>query len=213
MEEFPSNSQMPKDEPKKPAEGKNIDPVVTGNVVRRKKPAPRRFAETLFGGDPKGVVGYVLMDVLLPAARDAMSDAMSSGFDRLLYGESRGGGRRHRSRYGVSDGSYTMYNRYSQPSRGREREDRRENRRSRSSREFDEIILATRVEADEVLERMGDLIDQYDVATVADLNSLVDISSTHIDHKWGWTDFRGADVRRTRGGGYLLELPSPEPID
>lgn len=85
-------------------------------------------------------------------------------------------------------------------------------RRGRSTHDFDEIILATRVEAEEVVDRLFDLVGRYESASVSDLYSLVGISGNFTDEKWGWTDLRGAGVERVRNG-YLLDLPRPEPLD
>jgi hypothetical protein len=74
---------------------------------------------------------------------------------------------------------------------------------------FDEIVISSRQEAEEVLDRMYDLISRYDAATVADLYELTGLEGTHADQKWGWEDLRGSSVGRVRGGGYLLELPEP----
>lgn len=85
-------------------------------------------------------------------------------------------------------------------------------RRARANFDFDEIILPTRVEADQVLERMFDLLDKYEIVTVADLYDLVGVDSNYTDEKYGWEDLRGADVDRLSRGGYLLDLPRPEPL-
>jgi hypothetical protein len=84
-------------------------------------------------------------------------------------------------------------------------------RMARSRHDFDEIVLQSRTEAEEVIDRLFDLVSRYDTATVADLYELVGIQGSHTDHKWGWTDLRGADVSRTRDG-YLLDLPDPIPL-
>lgn len=78
--------------------------------------------------------------------------------------------------------------------------------------DFDEIILATRAEGNEVIRRMDDLIQKYEQVTVSDLYQLVDIAPSFTDEKWGWTDIREARVERTRAG-YLLDLPRPELLD
>lgn len=74
---------------------------------------------------------------------------------------------------------------------------------------FDQIIIGSRQEAEEVLDRMYDLISRYDAASVADLYELTGIESAHSDYKWGWDNLRGSSVGRVKGGGYLLELPEP----
>jgi hypothetical protein len=84
--------------------------------------------------------------------------------------------------------------------------------RGRAKHDFDEIVLDQRAEAEEVIDRLYDVVNKYEQATVADLYDLVGLSSTHTDHKWGWTDLRGAGVSRIRDG-YLLDLPDPEPLD
>lgn len=71
--------------------------------------------------------------------------------------------------------------------------------------------MSTRVEAEETLTQMFDLLEKFDAVTVADLYELSGISSNYMDHKWGWTDLRGSNVTRTRQG-YLLDLPQPEPL-
>lgn len=211
MEEFPSNSRkartQPDDEPKK------IEKVVTGEVVTRKKPLGRKIFGTFFGGDAKGVAGYIVMDVLLPAAKDAIADAFSQGIERMLFGEVRSASRRTGHRPAGTAG-YVSYNRFAQqsPTQGRREEPRSVSRRARGQHDFDEIILATRAEAEEVIDRLFDLVSRYEQATVSDLYSLVDISGNFTDEKWGWTDLRGAGVTRIRDG-YLLDLPKPVQLD
>lgn len=213
MEEFPSNSRnraktakVEKNEPKK------IEKAIVGEVILRKKPLGKRFLDTFFGGDAQGVVGYVLMDVLVPAIKDVIVDAVSTGVERIIFGESsRAPSRRGGYRPGGSSG-YVQYNRYSSPTSfsAHRREDPREiSRRARATHDFDEIILATRVEAQEVLDRLFDLISQYEQATVSDLYELVGISANYADENWGWVDIRGTGITRIRSG-YLLDLPRPE---
>jgi len=50
-------------------------------------------------------------------------------------------------------------------------------------------------------------MDQHQLQTY----ELVGLDSTHTDHKWGWEELTGAGVSRIRGG-YLLDLPEPEPL-
>lgn len=208
MSEFPSNTHKQRAPEPEKREPKKITQVVEGKVVRRKKPFGRRFAETFMGDEPGSVWHYVALEVLLPAAKDMVTDAISQGVERMVYGEARSTSRRT----GIRPG-YTPYNRYSGPSGPVRREEpRREvSRRSRSQHNFDEIILATRVEADEVINRLVDLVDRYDSASVADLYELVGVSGNYTDDKWGWTDLDRVGVSRVRDG-YLLDLPRPEQI-
>lgn len=216
MEEFPSNSIKP-NKPAKDAkkEPKKVDKVVTGQVVTRKKPLGKRFAETFVQGDAKGVAGYVVFDVLIPAAKDMVVDAGQEALQRMIYGESS----THRRRASHRAGEFGRID-YSGISRGVSKTIRREdprstavpNRRARATHNFDQHVLETRVEAEEVIDRLFDLVSQYEVATVRDLYDLLGETPNFTDEKWGWYDLRGAGVSRVRGG-YLLDLPRPEPID
>jgi hypothetical protein len=204
--EFPPNSQASRKVP----EDKKIERVTSGEVVRKKKSFRKRFSESFVAGDAKSATRYVLLDVLLPAAKDMVVEAVSSGFEKLIYGESRryrGGSTPPPSGpYGhVNYTRYATQSRLSSPQRALSRQDR-------ARHDFDGIILESRAEAEEVIDQLFDVVSRYDTATVADLYELVGLASNHTDHKWGWTDIRGAGVSRSRDG-YLLDLPEPIPLD
>lgn len=187
-----------------------VESVVTGKVVKRKKGLGRKFAETFTGDDAQSVGTYIFFDVIVPAAKAMISDAASQGVERLLFGESARG--RTSRTGGRSGGSYTSYNKAYSPNReDRPSGPRQMSNRAQANHDFDEIILETRLEAEEVLDCMTDLIGKYDVATVADLYDLVDITGSFTDSKYGWTDLRGSSVSTIRGG-FLLNLPKPTPI-
>lgn len=209
MEEFPPNSKKAQEAREGP---KRVERVTSEDAVRRKKPLGKQFKSTFLAGDIKSAMQYVVFHVLIPAAKDALVEAGSSGIEKLIFGENRGGrGRGSRPLSGAT--GYVSYNRMS-------RQDDRPpfvmpqgtSRRARARHDFDEIVLSSRAEAEEVIDRLFDLISRYDEATVADLYELTGLESSHTDNKWGWTDMRGASVTRVRSGGYLLNLPDPESL-
>ena len=206
--EFPSNSRKAREQP----DEKKIESVVTGKVVRRKKSPGKRFGELFVSGDSKTVGQYVILDVMLPALKDMIADGMSQGVERMLFGDSRPVGRRPGSRPMGSTGpsGHVSYNRFSSSTREEPRN--RMSRQAKASHSFDEIVLSTRAEAEEVLNRLYDLIARYQVASVSDLYNLIDEPANFADEKWGWDDIEGSQVRRT-SGGYLLDLPRPKAID
>jgi hypothetical protein len=216
MEDYPANSHKIRQmtEPEAVEEPKKIEKVVEGVVVRRKKPFHKRFTENVIGGDLKTVGSYVMMEVLLPAVKDTIADAMSQGVERMLFGEARSTSRRPGTRLGTYNG-YVSYNRYSPSASNRmgRKEDRANpGRRARAPHDFDDLILETRVEAEEVINRLFELVARYESASVADLYELVGAQANYTDDKWGWIDMQGANVRRVPRG-YLLNLPRPEPIE
>lgn len=204
--EFPPNSETSKRET---TEDKNITPIIEGGVTRKKKSLRKQFKDTFVAGDLKTAVKYSLLEVMLPAARDMVSEVVKEGVDKLIFGE----GRRRGSRTPPSGPTgHIQYNRYSQTGSRHSGPSRAMSRSARAQHDFDEIVLDDRTEAEEVIDRLFDLVSRYESASVADLYELVGLGSTHIDHKWGWTDLQGAGVSRIRGG-YLLDLPEPEPLD
>ena len=145
------------------------------------------------------------------SVKDMVADVISQGVERMFLGEARSTSRRPRKQYMGSNG-YISYNRYSPVHRDDPPFKPSPSRRVRASHDFDEIFLETRVEAEEVLERLFDLIERYQAATVADLYELVGVQGAYTDRKWGWIDIRGSGITRIRNG-YLLDLPRPEALD
>lgn len=213
MDQFPGNSRRPTRDRGQDEPPKKVERVVHGEVVRRKTPLGRRLTQNLIGGDAQSVWGYMFGEVLIPAARDMISDALTGGIERAIFGDSAVGRRGGRSRHGSA--SRTDYQGISSRSRGSSRyeEPRRElSKRARSTHSFDEIVLDKRVEAEEVLDRLDAMLDKYDSVTVADFYELCGVSGSYTDQKYGWTNIAGASVQHIRGG-YLLRMPPPEPLD
>lgn len=207
--EYPPNSFSSRKAPE-PAEEKNIERVTSSEPIRRKKSLGRKFKEVFFGGDAKSAGRYIIYGVAIPMTKDLIIEAVREGIEKWVRGESY---RRRSSPYSGPSG-YVQYNRMSprpDPRDSRE-QPRPMSARARSRHDFDEIILQSRAEAEEVIERLFDIVGRYDTATVSDLYDLVGVRSSHVDHKWGWSDMRGAGVVRTRDG-YLLELPDVQPME
>lgn len=187
---------------------KTVKKVVKGPVaVRKKKPTAE------YTGSLQSAWNYVLVDVLLPAARDMFYDAIVAGSGKMIYQEDRPRTHSPRGR-AVGKSHNEPYHRYSgnkHPVNDPE-EPRQMTRRARANHDFSEIILNSRQEADDVLDSLFEHLLEYDVVTVSDLYDMVGITPKYTDDDWGWTDIRGSNIRRTRQG-YLLELPQPTPLD
>lgn len=218
--EFPPNSHAKKEarpareETKRSPEKREVRQVTKNKATLRKKPLHKKFLEAFRPEDNVGFVEYTLLEVLVPGIKDALADAVHGTIDNAL-GTTTTSRRRRGERSG-----YTSYNRMSEARpRGRGSRDRddRDGRRSRRrddrmADDVSEVILDSRAEAEEVVDSLIELASKYDVATMRDLLSLIGEphNSTHED--WGWYDLRGARIHRV-GGGYLLDLPRPEPLD
>jgi hypothetical protein len=210
--DYPANSRAAKQQASapKPAE-KKVEKVVTGAVIQRKKSFGSKLRDT-FIGDSRSVGQYIVSDVVVPAAKEVLHDVVNSYMDRML-GLDRGPVRRSR---GVSRPHTGRVNYATNSSIRRDpREDDRDRRRSdpkRRSNDYEEIILETRVEAEEVIDRMRERLEEYGQVSVADLYDMCDVTSVFTDNKWGWDDLDAARARYTRDG-YLLDLPRPIALD
>lgn len=208
MDPFPSNSHQPKPVVGERPERTPVLKVVDGNVVVRKKPLGTRLIQMFFG-DGKNVVDNVVSDVLVPALKEMITEAVSTGMERMVFGE-RGHTRRpHNRPSAFGGGSYTNYTRYATPPK---REERPTRPRSRSSRDFEDIIIPTRREAEVVLHELHKIMDKYELVSVRDLYELVGVEFHNTDEKFGWTDLETAGIRRV-SNGYLLVMPEIESLD
>lgn len=200
---YPSNSHKSRERKQRPS----VEAVANGS--RRQSSARKKFSETFVAEDSKTVGSYILYDVLIPAAKSMVSDVVSEGIERLLFGDTRS--KRVRSNTGVQ--SYTSYNQFYKGSSDRGISAQKDiSRQSRATHDFGEIILDSRGEAELVLDKLDDLVNTYDLATVSDLYDLVGVTGSFTDEKWGWYDLSNASCKRVREG-YLLELPRPVSID
>jgi hypothetical protein len=201
-EEYKPNSHKFREGEMATADDKKIEKVVKGKVRTKPKSGISKISEVFIAEDAKNVKSYILMDVLVPAVKKAISDIVRDGIDMLLYGESP------RKKVG-SASQYVSYRDYSRRDDDRFRDPR--DSRVRSGYNHDDIILETRGEAEEVLTRMDELIDTYGVVSVADLYDLIGKTCEYTDNKYGWTNIRNAEPIRVRDG-YMLKLPKALPI-
>lgn len=199
-EEYLPNSHRYKEGQKESLpEKKRVEKVVHGKVKVRPKSGIHKLTDVFISEDAANVKSYIVMDVLVPAVKKAISDIVRDGIDMILYGESKG-----RS---SSSSSYVSYRDYS-----RRDEDRfRDRDRDRRGYNHDDIVLESRGEAEEVITRMDELIETYGVVSVADLYDLVGKTCEYTDNKYGWTNVRNAEPIRVRDG-WMLRLPKALPL-
>ena len=207
---YPSNS-------KTSLEKKKLEPVVTNQVKRRKQSLGKKMAETFLVEDNQNVGDYVVYDVLIPAFKELIYDSFRGIFDGFKNGLEQAlfGGRRSRNLRRDDGRSYTNYNKASYVNLRNHNKERDQSisRQNRARHNFDEIILETRGEAEEVLDQLVELTQKYEMVSVADLYILVDLVPEFTDDKYGWYDLSKASISRARGGGYILNLPRTQLLE
>ena len=196
------NSYKSKEEQKASSE-KKIEKVVQGEVKTKKKSEIQKLGSIFISEDVNNVKDYILMDVLVPSIKNAIYELVTGSLDMIFF---NGQGNLKKK----SQSSTVSYSRYYDQKRDVDRG--YSGTRTATGYDYNDIILETRGEAEDVLDRMSELIDTYGQVTVADLYDLVGITGNYTDNKYGWVNIRNAEPIRVRNG-YLLKLPKAIPVD
>lgn len=203
---FPPNSRKSKEDAQSE---KRATRIITDGVTQRKKPLGRQIAETFTGDGFQTVGHYVLFEIMIPAAKDMLFDVITGGAAHSLFGDNSG----RRSNV-VRRAGQAVTNQYWSSTKNQNDRVPLPARAipAQSRYNFDDIVIDDRGKAEEVIDQLVLLIEEYEVARVQDLFELVGITGHYTDQAWGWTDLRTASVTRTKEG-YLLNLPKPKPIE
>lgn len=197
--DYKPNSNRFKEQQKEAAvEKKKIEKVTTGKVKIKKKTGLQKMAGAMFAEDAEKVKSYILMEVLLPTIADGITDVLKKSIDAIFGRKSSGSSSRS------SKVSYRSY--YDNP------DNRGTSARAKSVYDYDDIIFNSRGEAEEVLDRMDELVELYGNVSVAEFYDLAGVSSEYTSNKYGWTDIHTAKIVRVSGDGYMIKLPRVQPL-
>jgi hypothetical protein len=187
-------------------------------VVKTKKPLGSRIKES-FGGQDLRTVGKVLaVTVLLPSAKDLMMKLIEEGGHRIIYGDSSRGVSSS-SQTIVGSGSRIRTTNYSamtaSPVVGSRNNGPAISQSQNPGFDFSQFVFPEQDMALEVLEKLTDAIEEFNIVSVADFYDFIgQTGNGFTDQKYGWNiqAFAGAEVKRARGGGFFLNLPTPRAI-
>lgn len=183
---------------------KRVEKVVQGGV-KVKQNKIHKFTDVFISEDISNVKSYIVMDVLVPAIKKAVSDIVTNGIDMILYGET---GRNKKSGNKIS---YTNY--YDRRSDDRRYDEPRGNTgTSRNGLGYDELKFERRRDAEAVLDQMEEVIGHFGFVTVADMFDMADVTAPFTGNRYGWTSVRNAEVVSSRDGFYI-KLPKASLID
>lgn len=206
MNDYTPNSHKFREEKKaeSTSERKRAEKVVRGAVKTKKKSGVYKLADIFIKEDVENVKTYVVQDIVIPTIRDTIWSVLTNSLEMFLY---PGGGRSKR-RPGL-DFTYTSYDRFSD--RGRP-DDRRGDPDPRPRYNGEDLVFATRGDAEAVLHELRYMIKRYRFARVLDLYDLADRTAPYTANDYGWMDLERVDIVRVRDG-YILKLPKALPID
>lgn len=191
----------------KAKEGASPEKKVIAKAKVQKKSAIKEALRTFFAQDLPEIAEHLVIDVAIPAAKNAITDMVTQGIQQLLYGEVDP---RRRPASG-----YTSYSSSSRSDRSRgyyetRRTERREPRQPKPTN-VEDLVFDTRGDAVDVIEFIAESIDQYGQVSVADLMSSVGIQPRYTDERWGWTTIDAFEIRQIREG-WLVSADRPEPL-
>lgn len=198
--DYKPNSHKYKQEQKENKEAeKRAEKIVRGTAKTKKKSGARKFFDDFIADDAQSIKSYVMTDIVIPGIKDAILGTVET---LLGYGK--------RGRKGSARDKIT-YTNYSDPLR--RYSSRTDEPRLRTGGDFEDVIVDTKAEAEDVIAQLEAIIDTYKVARVTDLYDLVGLTAPYTGNRYGWTDLHTAESLRLRDGTYLIKLPRAMPID
>lgn len=201
MDDFKPNPPLTKGKTESVPE-KKVEKVISGVAKTKKKSGVMKLADIFIEDDVDSVKSYIVGDVVIPTIKKTIYDVITGSLDMFFFGGT-GGGKARSTADKVSYRNYTSYS---------NKQSTRPATRSVTGYSYDEVVLDSRGEAEEVLARMDELVATYGIVSVADFYDLVGITCQYTDNKYGWTNIRNAQVMRVRDG-YMIKMPKAMPLD
>ena len=202
-------------------ERKEMTKIVNVEPKKVKRGLVGRLVVGLVGPDGlPGIGSYVNDEIIKPAIKNIIVDAVTSGINMIMYGETRN---RHSSGGSYPRGyqppyrpstNYSNNYRNSQPhTPSRQETQRSESRVGRTRQGVEEYIIQDRYDAANVLTQLTEAADMYDTVSVADYYDLIGVSTEYTDNQYGWTidSITRASVVPVRGG-FVIKFPPVEVI-
>lgn len=177
-------------------ESKNITPVASGMV--KKTSGFSKFISDFFAADAQTIGNHLVTDVLKPAALRLIDEVVTTAKDVALYGENAPPTQK-------KPGVMATKISYDKASEKRVAP-------SVDTKKFDYPVVSSKKDADVVIKQMSNILEQYDVVTVADLYELCDINDfPYTANSYGWDNLGDLIVVHT-ADGWLIKPPNPQPI-
>lgn len=209
MENYKTNSHKSKQRKQEkteevPVQKKRFEPVVSGGAKLQKKSGLRRFADTFIAEDFRTVSGYILSEIAVPKIKQLL-------FDMVVSGAAKTFGVAERPRDQTINTVNPPYRRYYNDHNIPRNPEPMCHGYRQNAANYDDIIFATRGDAELVLETMEEAVSTYGFVTILGMYDLAGCDCTLMPHtydKYGWSNLKQAKVERTQGG-WFIRLPKP----
>lgn len=201
IDDYKPNSNKFRSDQNNTVQKRAVEKVVRGQARVKKKNGVSKIAGSFLSEDIHTVGNYILKDVLVPAIKDFIEDSITNGIRMILRGDAG-------PRKSSSTASTVSYSRYYNNKDG----DRfRPTNQTQTVKSYDDIIFDSRGDAELVLNRMDEMIDQYGIVSVADMYEMAELSGEYTYNDYGWNDIHSASIVRVKEG-YMIKLPRAVPI-
>lgn len=183
---------------------KPLDATIVDKPVAAKSSTWVRFKNAFIASTPKEVKRYIVKEIIVPGIIDITSGAAHGAIDMFLYGESRSSarpGKRSGGRgiFRVGETSYEEYY---------EKKNKQPTVKSASGYFLDDMIFKYQETANDVLDKLYDLMNTNGVVSVYEYLDACEISADSTDWNYGWKTMEGSVLQRDRDG-WRLHMPKP----
>jgi hypothetical protein len=218
---YQGNSKLDKEiaaESSAPNEGPKLKKIEGVSFVEVKPTLGRRIRSSFGGQNLKLVGAAVLAEVIIPTAKDLLSNVIDEGSRRMIYGES--GGRKRSATANIVGSALagsatrirsTNYSTISSQPTAMNVAAQSLSARERNNFDFTNLVFPERAQVEGIIEQMYDTIEEYGMITVGGFYDLIGQTGTGFtDQKFAWDAraFAGTKPGKVREG-WILDLPLP----
>ncbi len=205
------------EENEKVSEKRTLEKVISVQPQKVKRGLLTRLVSGVLG--PEGVSGigeYVNDEIIKPAIKNIIVDAVTSGINMVMYGERGGSSRGYRGGQsrGYQGGGYQPRTNYTSRYTQHQPEPTQAPREvSRTRYGVEEYLIGDRNDAAHVLIQLTENAEVYGNVSVADYYDLIGVPSVYTDNQYGWSHelITRATIVPARGG-YVIRFPQVEVI-
>jgi hypothetical protein len=159
-----------------------------------------------------GIGAYVNEEIIKPAIKNLIFDAITSAASRAMYGRTGGP---YRPSGQVRNGNQYPPRPVTNYSKQYDQRPQPEERKPIRHARYDvgDFLITDRNDAANILTSLVEYADRYDVVSIADFYDLIGIAAQHTDHNYGWTidTISHATIMPVRGG-FIIKFPPVEVI-
>lgn len=208
VSDLPGNSNMEKAANVREAR-RNEDDVTPKNAIVKghikKRSSAERISEVFIAQDLKTVAGVVFERVIIPNLRRLAVDTIDSIARGVFMGDDSVGASRG-ERNPLRNTSYYSYYENNSGAKATTA-----SHKTPGQYRFAELIFDSYGEAQLVIDKMDECLEDCGVVTIADMYGFADVTCPYTGNYYGWTNIASAKIVAD-SDGYWIKMPKAKPI-